>query len=70
VASDNDAVEIMNDFVNIFSIDPLKISLMPACCTRDEFIHRAPEIIEICKKSGFRFSPRLQLMVWDKATGV
>ncbi len=70
VTSEKDVLEIMNDFINVFSIDPLKISLMPACCTQEELIKQSPAVVEICKKYGFRFSPRLQLMVWDKATGV
>jgi organic radical activating enzyme len=47
-----------------------RILLMPQSQTRDEYLKLAPKIIELCKKYGFRFSPRLQIEIYDKKTGV
>jgi organic radical activating enzyme len=47
-----------------------RVYLMPVCDTQSEFLYLAPEVVRIAKLSGFCFSPRLQLVLWDKATGV
>jgi organic radical activating enzyme len=38
--------------------------------SRQEHIENAEEVAEICKQYGFKMSPRLHLMVWDKALRV
>jgi hypothetical protein len=40
------------------------------CGSRKELIDIAPEVAEICKKHGFKFSNRMHLQVWDKALKV
>ena len=44
--------------------------LMPIC--HDAVSHElaAPLVAEWCKGEGYNFSPRLQLVLWDRATGV
>jgi len=46
-----------------------RVYLMPICSTREEHLQVAPAIADCAKKAGYRFSPRLQLILWDKATG-
>jgi organic radical activating enzyme len=46
------------------------IYLMPEAQTREEFVERAPDTIEKCKEWGVRFSPRVQVEVWNKKRGV
>lgn len=44
--------------------------LMPVASTREQYHQVAPIVVELCKVYHFRFSPRLQIEIWDKATGV
>lgn len=55
---------------NVYDISNERIWLMPACNSREELIKRSPELSEICKENGYNFSPRLQLLIWDKTVGV
>jgi hypothetical protein len=43
---------------------------MPQSKNREEFLKLSPIIVELCKKYQFNFSPRIQLVIWDKAVGV
>jgi 7-carboxy-7-deazaguanine synthase len=47
-----------------------RIWIMPICSTRKEHEETSPMIAELAKKYGCNFSPRLQLVLWDKAVGV
>jgi 7-carboxy-7-deazaguanine synthase len=50
---------------------PLKrIWFMPCCGSRNEHIERAPAVVEYAKAMRVNFSPRLHLLVWDKALSV
>ena len=50
--------------------DRNKVFLMPVCDTQKEHEEKSKTIAYLCKKYGYRFSPRLQLFLWDQATGV
>jgi len=43
---------------------------MPCCGSRAELAEKAPMVAELCKKHMLNFSPRLQLVIWDKALKV
>ena len=43
---------------------------MPCCGSRKEHIERAPAVVEYAKALRVNFSPRLHLLVWDKALSV
>lgn len=70
VENERDVIEIIEDFVKPFKIPNELIYLMPQSKNREEFLKLSPIIVELCKKYQFNFSPRLQLVIWDKATGV
>ncbi len=70
VENKEDIIEIIEDFVKPFKIPNHLVYLMPQSKNRDEFLKLSPIIVELCKKYQFNFSPRLQLVIWDKATGV
>lgn len=70
VVDEKDLREVLDDFVNPFSILPSRVYLMPASTSRAELERRSPLIITLCKDSGFNYSPRLQLSLWDRTTGV
>lgn len=46
------------------------ILLMPLGLRREEQLARMPAVIEWCRRNGFRFSPRLHILVWGPKRGV
>jgi len=47
-----------------------RIWLMPCCGSRQEHTEKSVMVAELCKKHNLKFSPRLQLVIWDKALKV
>jgi len=47
-----------------------RVWLMPCCGSRAEHVEKAAMVAELCKKHNLKFSPRLQLIIWDKALKV
>jgi 6-pyruvoyltetrahydropterin 2'-reductase len=70
VTKQDDLIEIEEKYVDRFNIRKNKIWLMPCCGSREEHVNIAPLVAELCKKNGYNFSPRLQLVIWDKALKV
>lgn len=66
----DDLKEVEEKYVQRFEIKKNKIWLMPCCGSRIEHVAIAPMIAELCKENGYNFSPRLQLVIWDKALKV
>jgi hypothetical protein len=65
-----DINELYYSYILPFKIPKEKILLMPQCQTREEYQKLSPVVIDLCKVFGFRFSPRLQIEIYDKKTGV
>lgn len=65
-----DMDEIMKDFVDPFKIPARKIWLMPGCSDQKQFNEVAPMVAEVCQETGFQFSSRLQINLWNETTGV
>ena len=65
----NDIEDIIRDFVEPFNLDPVQVYLMPAASDFETLRRLSAEIIELCKDTGFRFSSRLQVSVWDECVG-
>lgn len=70
INSNDDLNEILSKYIDKFKISSKKVWLMPCCGSREEHVERAGKVAEICKLFGFNFSPRLQLVIWDKALKV
>ena len=70
VQSEKDIEEIFKKYIDTSIINPKDIWLMPCCGSRQEQVDNSPQVVEWCKKYKFKFSPRLQLMIWNKALGV
>ena len=70
ITKEEDLKEIEERYIEKFDFRRNKIWLMPCCGSREEHIVIAPLVAELCKKHGFNFSPRLQLVIWDKALKV
>jgi 7-carboxy-7-deazaguanine synthase len=47
-----------------------RVLLMAEGTTREALAERAPWITEICKREGFRYSPRLHIDLWGNRRGV
>lgn len=70
IDNEHDVKEVITDFVKRYSIPNTRVYLMPVSITKEELERNSPKVIEYCKEYGFRYSPRLQLSIWDKATGL
>lgn len=72
ITSEADVEEIYRKYVNSPEIYMPKslIWLMVCVGSRKEHIENAEFVAELAKKHEFNFSPRLQLVLWDKALKV
>jgi len=72
VKSEEDVKEIDRNFVNspVVKLPKSLIWLMPCCGSRDEQSKQSAYVADICKQYCVKFSPRLQLMIWNKALSV
>ena len=69
VESDSDQLEIEETLEALGDVDYEQVMLMPQASTRQELIQKSPMVADLCKRSGFAFSQRLQLLLWDGKSG-
>ncbi len=69
VDSGNDLPEIQEVIEQTGNIDPEMVMLMPQAATRDELLAKSPIVADICKQTGFAFSQRLQVLLWNNQKG-
>ena len=65
-----DMDEVARCLEKLPAFDPDKVCLMAQAVNREEYIEKSKWLAEICLKRGFRFSPRLQVMLWNNKRGV
>ena len=72
INNEDDLQEVFEKYVYAPDIGvPMnRIWLMPCCGSRDEHTEKAAMVAELCKRHKLKFSPRLQLVIWDKALKV
>jgi len=70
VQKEEDLEEVDLRYVRTFGLDKKEVYLMPEGATCEAIQEHSKQVVEWCKKYGYRYSPRLQLSIWDKATGV
>jgi 7-carboxy-7-deazaguanine synthase len=71
ITRSEDLDEIWNKYVTSDVQVPLdRVWFMPCCGSREEHIQKAPAVAEYAKALNVKFSPRLHLLVWDKALKV
>jgi organic radical activating enzyme len=72
IGNENDLEELKQVYLSNpeFYIAPSRVWLMVCAGSRQEHIERASAVAEYAKKLGVNFSPRLQLIIWDKALKV
>ena len=64
-----DLQEIEQTLEEIGNVDLEKVMLIPQASTRDELLAKSPMVTEMCKRTGFAFCNRLQLLLWDNKRG-
>ena len=69
VDSETDLSEIKQTLKEIGNVDLEKVMLMPQAVTRDELLAKSSMVAEMCKQTGFAFSQRLQVLLWNNQKG-
>ncbi len=70
VDSKADLSEIQQTLENIRNIDSENVMLMPQAATRDELLAKSPMVADMCKRTGFAFCQRLQVLLWNNQRGM
>jgi 7-carboxy-7-deazaguanine synthase len=68
VATEGDVEEVLG-LQQRFGLSSERVLLMPLGLTRDEQVARMPAVAEWCRRYGFRFSPRLHILIWGPRRG-
>ncbi len=68
VAAD-DILEV-EELVAAHAIPRDRVLLMPEGMTRRALAERSPVVADLCERHGFRFSPRLHILLWGPQRGV
>jgi len=66
VENRDDIDEIKQLLTRLAGVDQRRVMLMPQATNRDEYLRKVPLVAELCKQTGWRFSPRLQLLLESK----
>ena len=69
VDSEADLPEIEEILKKLPNADKQRVMLMPQAATRQELLTKSPIVAELCKRTGYAFSQRLQVMLWDNQKG-
>lgn len=72
VSNDENIKEIFSNYIDHKDIKLPRslVWLMPCCGSRDEQTKVISWVADKCKEHNFKLSPRLHLMIWDKALKV
>jgi 7-carboxy-7-deazaguanine synthase len=73
ITSDRDIEEIWKKYINDeqgINVELKRVWFMPCCGSREEHVERAASVAEYAKAMHVNFSPRLQLIIWNKALRV
>ena len=69
VDSEADLPEIEETIKNLANVDREKVMLMPQAATRQELLAKSPMVAELCKRTGYAFSQRLHVLLWNNQKG-
>ena len=70
VVADESHLEEVLAIQAAYALPSARILLMPLGMERGEQDERTPAVIAWCRRHGFRFSPRLHILVWGPQRGV
>ena len=68
--SANSADEIIADYIKALNLPKQRILIMAEGGSQKVLQSRLPWLIDACKKHGLRYTPRLQIDIWNEVTGV
>ena len=69
VVDRRDVAEVLR-LAERFAIPRGRILLMPEGVRREEILERSRWVVEECRRYGFRYSPRLHILLWGAKRGV
>jgi organic radical activating enzyme len=69
VVDETDVAEVLT-VAERFALPRERLLLQPEALHREDLAARGPWVTEACKRHGFRFSPRLHIMLWGARRGV
>lgn len=69
VDSQDDLPEIQETLEKIGNVDSENVMLMPQAATRDELLTKSRMVADMCKRTGFAFCQRLQVLLWNNQRG-
>jgi 7-carboxy-7-deazaguanine synthase len=69
VSSREDIKEIQETYLFPFYIQPSRVMLMPEGTDKMEILEKSKWIIDECKLNGYRYSPRLQILIYGNKRG-
>lgn len=70
VVSDPGDLPEIESIVKETSADPSRVVLMPEGVTAEALRERAKWLVDLCKRHGYRYSPRLHIDIWGNQRGV
>ncbi len=65
----DDLPEIQQTIEKVGNVDLEKVMLMPQAATKDELLAKSPMVADMCKRTGFAFCHRLQILLWNNKRG-
>jgi len=69
VVDERDVAEVLR-LGERFALPRERILLMPEGVRREEILERSLWVVEECRRHGFRYSPRLHILLWGARRGV
>jgi 7-carboxy-7-deazaguanine synthase len=69
VAQPGDVPEVLR-LMEQYALPRDRILLMPEGIRRDDLLERSLWVVEACRRHGFRYSPRLHILLWGAKRGV
>jgi 7-carboxy-7-deazaguanine synthase len=69
IDSEADLPEAVETLEKLGDVNPVKVMLMPQAVTRGEYLAKSPMVADLCKRTGYAFSQRLQVLLWDGRKG-
>jgi organic radical activating enzyme len=69
VVNEADVTEVLK-LAERFALPRERILLMPEGVRSEEILERSAWVVDACKRHGFRYSPRLHILLWGARRGV
>lgn len=70
ITSTADITEVFTDYLSPLKISKKRIAFMPEGVTAKKLQQKSIWLVKLCMQHVIRYSPRLQVFIWDQTTGV